>query len=321
MTAQETLQVRVVKKQAEAEGIASFELARVDGAALPPFSAGSHIDVHLPGGVTRQYSLCNASHESHRYRIAVLRDPASRGGSEAMHTQVYEGDVITISTPRNHFALHPAERTLLLAGGIGVTPLLCMADRLARTGAQFALHYCTRSAERTAFVEEIGASGMAPHVHFHFDAGAPEQKLNLPAVLAQPGPDARLYVCGPAGFIDYVVNTAKGLGWPQDRIHLEYFGAPVQDTSGDEGFEVRIASTGKTYAIAPDVSVVEALRKEGIDILTSCEQGVCGTCITRVLEGEVDHRDMYLTDEEKAANEQFMPCCSRARSKLLVLDL
>jgi vanillate O-demethylase ferredoxin subunit len=238
-----------------------------------------------------------------------------------MHTQVNEGDVITISTPRNHFALHPAERTLLLAGGIGVTPLLCMADRLARTGAQFALHYCTRSAERTAFVEEIGASGMAPHVHFHFDAGAPEQKLKLPAVLAQPGPDARLYVCGPAGFIDYVVNTAKGLGWPQDRIHLEYFGAPVQDTSGDEGFEVRIASTGKTYAIAPDVSVVEALRKEGIDILTSCEQGVCGTCITRVLEGEVDHRDMYLTDEEKAANEQFMPCCSRARSKLLVLDL
>ena len=321
MTAQETLQVRVVKKRAEAEGIASFELARVDGAALPPFSAGSHIDVHLPGGMTRQYSLCNASHESHRYRIAVLRDPASRGGSEAMHTQVNEGDVITISTPRNHFVLHPAERTLLLAGGIGVTPLLCMADRLARTGAQFTLHYCTRSAERTAFVDEINASPMAPHVHFHFDAGAPEQKLNLPAVLAQPGPDARLYVCGPAGFIDYVVNTAKGLGWAQDHIHLEYFGAPAQDTSGDQGFEVRIASTGKVYPIAPDVSVVEALRKEGIDILTSCEQGVCGTCLTRVLEGEVDHRDMYLTDEEKAANEQFMPCCSRARSKLLVLDL
>ena len=321
MTAQETLQVRVVKKQTEAEGIASFELARVDGAALPPFSAGSHIDVHLPGGVTRQYSLCNASHESHRYRIAVLRDPASRGGSVAMHDGVQEGDVITISTPRNHFALHPAERTLLLAGGIGVTPLLCMADRLARTGAQFALHYCTRSAERTAFVDEINVSPMAPHVHFHFDAGAPEQKLDLPAVLTQPGPDARLYVCGPAGFIDYVVNTAKNLGWAQDRIHLEYFGAPAQDTSGDEGFEVRIASTGKVYPIAPDVSVVEALRKEGIDILTSCEQGVCGTCLTRVLEGEVDHRDMYLTDEEKAANEQFMPCCSRARSKLLVLDL
>lgn len=321
MTAQETFQVRVAKKTAEAEGIASFELARLDGQPLPPFSAGSHIDVHVPGGTVRQYSLCNASHEQHRYRIAVLRDPASRGGSVGMHDRVNEGDVITISTPRNHFALHPAQHTLLLAGGIGVTPLLCMADRLARTGAGFALHYCTRSAERTAFAGEITASPMAPHVHFHFDAGAPEQKLDLASVLAAPGDDKRVYVCGPAGFIDHVVATAQALGWPQDRIHLEYFAAPAQDTSGDEGFEVRIASTGKTYAIAPDISIVDALRGQGIDIMTSCEQGVCGTCITRVLEGEVDHRDMYLTDEEKASNEQFMPCCSRARSKLLVLDL
>ena len=321
MTAQETIQVRVAKKQAEAEGIASFELARVDGAALPPFSAGSHIDVHLPGGVTRQYSLCNASHESHRYRIAVLRDPASRGGSVAMHDSVHQGDVITISTPRNHFALHPAQRTVLLAGGIGVTPLLCMADRLARTGADFALHYCTRSAERTAFAAEIAASAMAPRVHFHFDAGPAEQKLDIAAVLAAPGPDKRLYVCGPAGFIDHVVNSAKALGWAQDHIHLEYFGAPAQDTSGDQGFDVRIASTGKVYAIAPDVSVVEALRKEGIDILTSCEQGVCGTCLTRVKAGTPDHRDQYLTPEEQAANDQFLPCCSRATSARLVLDL
>ncbi|MFY3386134.1 PDR/VanB family oxidoreductase [Paracidovorax sp. MALMAid1276] len=321
MTAQETLRVRVVKKQAEAEGIASFELARVDGAALPPFSAGSHIDVHLPGGLVRQYSLCNASQESHRYRIAVLRDAASRGGSVAMHDQMHEGDDITISTPRNHFVLHPAQRTVLLAGGIGVTPLLCMADRLVATGADFALHYCTRSAERTAFAAEIAASAMAPHVHFHVDTGAPEQRLDLAAVLAAPGADKRLYVCGPAGFIDHVVVSAKAMGWAPDRIHLEYFGAPAQDTAGDQGFEVRIASSGKVYPIAADESVVEALRREGIDILTSCEQGVCGTCLTRVLEGEVDHRDMYLTDEEKASNEQFMPCCSRARSKLLVLDL
>lgn len=324
MTAQETFQVRVVKKHAEAESIASFELARLDGAALPPFSAGSHIDVHLPGapgGITRQYSLCNASHEQHRYRIAVLRDAHSRGGSVAMHDSVHEGDVITISTPRNHFAWHPAQHTLLLAGGIGVTPLLCMADRLARTGADFELHYCTRSVERTAFASEIAASPMASRTHFHFDAGAPDQKLDLTTVLAAPGPDKRVYVCGPAGFIDHVVNNAKALGWAQDHIHLEYFGAPAQDTSGDQGFDVRIASTGKVYAVAPDVSVVEALRNEGIDILTSCEQGVCGTCLTRVLEGEVDHRDMYLTDQEKAANEQFMPCCSRALGKLLVLDL
>lgn len=337
MTAQETLQVRVVKKQAEAEGITSFELARTDGAPLPPFSAGSHIDVHLPAApnaagatgagagaasaIVRQYSLCNASHEQHRYRIAVLRDAASRGGSVAMHDRVHEGDVITISTPRNHFALHPAQHTLLLAGGIGVTPLLCMADRLAHTGADFALHYCTRSVERTAFAAEMAAPAMAPHVHLHFDAGPPEQQIDLPAVLAAPSADKRLYVCGPAGFIDHVVGTAQALGWAKEQIHLEYFGAPAQDTAGDQGFEVRIASSGKTYPIAADVSVVEALRGHGIDILTSCEQGVCGTCITRVLEGDIEHRDMYLTDEEKASNEQFMPCCSRARGKLLVLDL
>ena len=196
-----------------------------------------------------------------------------------------------------------------------------MADRLARTGADFALHYCTRSAERTAFTEEIAASPVAPYAHFHFDAGPDEQKLDLASVLAAPGADKRLYVCGPAGYIDHVVSTAQSMGWAQEQIHLEYFGASAQDTSGDQGFNVRLASTGKTYAIAADVSVVQALRDHGIDILTSCEQGVCGTCLTRVLEGEVEHRDMYLTDEEKASNEQFMPCCSRARSKLLVLDL
>ena len=315
------IEVKVLRKQQEAVGIASFELARPDGAALPAFSAGSHIDVQLPGGLTRQYSLCNGDSEQHRYRIAVLRDAASRGGSVAMHDAVCEGDTLQISEPRNHFPLVQAQRSLLFAGGIGVTPLLCMAQRLATLGAGFELHYSTRSAARTAFCQEIADAAFADRVRFHFDDGDAGQKLDLPAVLGAPRPDTQLYVCGPTGYIDHVVTTAKGLGWPAAQIHLEYFGAPAQDTSGDQGFEVRIASTGKTYAIAPDMSVVEALRKEGIDILTSCEQGVCGTCITRVLEGEVDHRDMYLTDEEKASNEQFMPCCSRAHSKLLVLDL
>ncbi len=322
MTAQETLLVRVIQKQAEAEGITSFELARADGAPLPPFSAGSHIDVHLPasaGGLVRQYSLCNASHEQHRYRIAVLRDAASRGGSVGMHDAVHEGDLITISTPRNLFALHPAPHTLLVAGGIGVTPLMCMADRLQRTGASYALHYCTRSPERTAFASELKASPMAANVHFYTDSEG--HKLDALALLADAPAGTRLYVCGPAGFIEYVVNTAKNLAWPQDHIHLEYFAAPAQDTSGDQTFEVRLASTGTTYTVAKDTSVVHALRVHGVDIMTACEQGVCGTCITRVLEGEVEHRDMYLTEEERASHEQFLPCCSRARSKLLVLDL
>lgn len=315
------LQVRVVRKTREAEGIASFELARADGAPLPAFSAGSHIDVRVPGGLTRQYSLCNDSGESHRYRIAVLRDAASRGGSAGMHDAVHEGDLLHISAPRNHFPLQHAQRSLLFAGGIGVTPLLCMAQRLAAIGADFALHYCTRSPERTAFSAEIAATAFAGRVHVHHDSGPPSQKLNLARLLARPDPGTHLYVCGPTGFIDHVVGTARSHGWPDGQIHLEYFGAAPQDHSADGAFEVRLASSGKTCTVAAGQTVVQALQAHGVEIMTSCEQGVCGTCITRVLEGQPDHRDLYFTDEEKARNDQFTPCCSRARSALLVLDL
>ncbi|MEO7128774.1 MAG: PDR/VanB family oxidoreductase [Rhodoferax sp.] len=317
----EAISAKVVKKTREADDIVSFELARADGAPLPAFSAGSHIDVQVPGGLTRQYSLCNASVEQHRYRIAVLRDPTSCGGSIAMHDAVNEGDEIHISEPKNHFPLQHAQHSLLFAGGIGVTPLLCMAERLAQTGADFTLHYCTRSAQRTAFREYIAASRFSAQVQFHFDAGLPAQKMDLEAILAAPALDTQIYVCGPGGFIDYVVDTAKAMGWPTHQIHLEYFSGAVQDTSGDGSFEVRIASTGKSYAIAPDKTIIQVLKDNGIEILTSCEQGVCGTCITRVLEGEPDHRDMYFTDEEHAKNDQFTPCCSRSRSPALVLDL
>jgi vanillate monooxygenase ferredoxin subunit len=318
----ESLAVKVVAKRAEAQDIASFELARADGAPLPAFSAGSHIDVQVPGGLTRQYSLCNDAGEQHRYRIAVLRDPASRGGSVAMHERVNEGDVIHISEPKNHFPLHPAPRSLLFAGGIGVTPLLCMAQRLAAIDADFTLHYCTRSPERTAFQTEIAASAFAQRVRFHFDNGPPSQKLKLDSALKGEVPrQTRLYVCGPAGFIDHVVKAAKAWEWPADHIHLEYFSAAPQETGGDTAFEVKLASTGKVYPVAADQSVVQALQAHGVEIITSCEQGVCGTCITRVLEGEPDHRDLYFTDEERAMNDQFTPCCSRSKSRVLVLDL
>ena len=316
-----TIEVRVLRKTQEAQDIASFELARPDGSALPAFSAGSHIDVQVPGGLTRQYSLCNDAAENHRYRIAVLRDANSRGGSAAMHDTVREGDTLLISEPRNHFPLVHAERTLLFAGGIGVTPLLAMAQRLSTIGADFALHYSTRSPERTAFREEIAASAYAQRVQFHFDDGDAAQKLDLEQVLGTPQAGTHLYVCGPAGYIDFVVKTAQRLGWSKDQVHLEYFGAAPQDTSGDGSFQVRIASSGAIYDVPPDQTVVQALQAHGIEILTSCEQGVCGTCITRVLQGECDHRDLYFTDEEKAANDQFTPCCSRAKTPLLVLDL
>jgi vanillate O-demethylase ferredoxin subunit len=313
------LQVQVLTRRIEAEGICSFELARADGAPLPAFSAGAHIDVHLPGGLVRQYSLCNDDRETHRYRIAVLRDPASRGGSIAVHEQVQEGDTLTISAPRNHFPLVAAPFSLLLAGGIGITPLLCMAQRLAATGQDFRLHYCTRSLARTAFRDSVAAFG--ERARLHLDDGDATQKLDLPAALAAAPAGSRLYVCGPTGFIDFVVNTARAAGWPADHLHLEYFGAAPQDTAGDRAFEVRIASTGQTYTVPADKTVVAALQDQGVEVLVSCEQGVCGTCLTRVLEGECEHRDMYLTDEEKARHDQFLPCCSRARSPLLVLDL
>jgi vanillate O-demethylase ferredoxin subunit len=313
--------VKVLRKQQEALDIASFELARPDGSALPGFSAGSHIDVQLPGGLTRQYSLCNDAAEQHRYRIAVLRDPGSRGGSVAMHDALKEGDTLLISEPRNHFPLVHAQRTLLFAGGIGVTPLLSMAQRLATSGADFTLHYCTRSAGRTAFRDEIAASAYAQRVQFHFDDGDAAQKLQLKAELAQVDAGTHLYVCGPTGFIDWVVQAAKDLGWPQENVHLEYFGAAAQDTTGDRAFQVKIASSGASYEVPADKTVVQALQAHGIEILVSCEQGVCGTCITRVLQGECDHRDLYFTDDEKAKNDQFTPCCSRAKSAVLVLDL
>lgn len=313
--------VKVLRRTQEAEGIASFELVRPDGAALPAFGAGSHIDVQVPGGLTRQYSLCNDAAEQHRYRIAVLRDPASRGGSVAMHDAVKEGDTLQISEPRNHFPLVHASRTLLFAGGIGVTPLLCMAQRLAAIGADFTLHYSTRSPERTAFRQEIAASAFADRVRFHHDDGEAAQKLDLPAVIAKPEPGTHLYVCGPTGYIDHVVKTARDLGWPPEQVHLEYFGAAAQDTSGDGSFQVRLASSGKSYEVGANETVVQALQKHGVEILVSCEQGVCGTCITRVLEGECDHRDLYFTDEEKAKHDQFTPCCSRAKTAVLVLDL
>jgi vanillate O-demethylase ferredoxin subunit len=315
------LAVKVLRRTQEAVGIVSLELARPDGSPLPAFSAGSHIDVQVPGGPVRQYSLCNDATENHRYRIAVLRDPASRGGSTGMHDAVREGDTLQISEPRNHFPLVHARKTLLFAGGIGVTPLLCMAQRLAAIGADFTLHYSTRSRDRTAFYDEIVASPFAQRVQFHFDDGEPGQILNVPAAIGAPDGDTHLYVCGPGGYINHVVQNAQGMGWPQDHIHLEYFSAAPQDHSADAAFDVTLASSGKTVRVAAGQSVVQALQAQGIEILTSCEQGVCGTCITRVLEGECDHRDLYFTDEEKAKNDQFTPCCSRAKSAVLVLDL
>lgn len=317
-----SITVTVSRKRSEAEDICTFELVGQDGHPLPPFTAGSHVDVHLPGGLTRQYSLCNTPAESHRYLIGVLKDPASRGGSAAMHTLVHEGDTLSISAPKNHFPLaHDARRSLLLAGGIGVTPILCMAERLAAAGAEFEMHYCTRSPSRTAFRQRIGASGFAPRVQFHFDDGGAEQKLELQVLLGTPAAGTHLYVCGPKGFMDAVLSTARARGWPEAQLHYEFFSAEPIKLETDGSFEVMLASSGKVVQVMQDQTVVQALAAAGVEVPTSCEQGVCGTCLTRVIDGIPDHRDMYLTPDEQSRGDCFAPCCSRSKSARLVLDL
>lgn len=316
------LEVIVTQKRQEALDICSFELARADGDPLPVFSAGSHIDVHIEPGLVRQYSLCNHPEERHRYLIGVLLDPASRGGSKAMHEEIAVGQTLKISEPRNLFALeHAAVRTILFAGGIGITPILCMAERLAQIGADFELHYAARSSERAAFQARIRNASFASRVTFYFDDAVPAQPLDMATVLGEPQPSTHVYVCGPTGFMEFVLRSARDQGWGEEVLHREYFAAPVELQSGGGSFEVQLASSGQVYVIAENQTIIDVLYEAGVDIPVSCEQGICGTCITRVLEGEPDHRDSFLTESEKARNTQFTPCCSRAKSARLVLDI
>jgi len=319
---QDLLTVRVARKRHEALDICSFEFTSEDGGALPSFSAGSHIDVHLPNGGVRQYSLCNSPTERSRYLIGVLRDPQSRGGSVAMHEQVHEGDRVRISVPRNHFELERSPTgAILFAGGIGITPILCMAERLSAAGESFEMHYSTRSRDRTAFLARIKGSSFASSVNFHFGDADPLQRLDLREVLAAPHGGRHVYVCGPRGYIDAVLEAAKAEGWPEAQVHREFFAGQVDAAADSDAFQVKIASTGQCIDVPQKVSVIEALAAAGIEVPTSCEQGVCGTCITRVLDGIPDHRDSYLMPHEQALNDQFTPCCSRSKTPILVLDL
>lgn len=308
----------VVSRTTEAAGIAVFELATANGANFPIYTAGAHIDVLLdPPGLVRQYSLCDPP-GGDRYRLAVLNEPNSRGGSQAMHG-LAEGDKLRISEPRNRFALVAAERHLLFAGGIGITPLLSMARTLDAHGGDYVLHYCARSRANAAFVSELEDH---PRVVLHFDDGDPGQLLNIDSVLGVPSPDTAVYVCGPNGFMDHVLGRAEALGWPSSVLHKERFTASVTDLDSEPSaaFTVRLASTGDEYLIPEDRTVLDVLRDSGLDVPASCEMGICGTCITRVLAGEPDHRDDVLTPEERDEG-LFTPCISRARSAVLEVEM
>lgn len=317
-----TLQVRVAKITALTPEIKSFELTGVDGDELPTFTPGSHIDVHIAAGLVRQYSLCNGPEDKSSYFIAVKREPASRGGSQAMHERIRAGEIITISEPRNNFSLYrEAKHHLLLAGGIGVTPLLGMARHLLAQGAAFELQYFTRSIEHTAFHDRLSCPEYRGKVTFHYALEPEGLRAYLRKLLWHRPKEGHLYLCGPRPYMDLVEETASHT-WPPEAVHLEYFTADPASLAGPrDTFAVKLARSGGTYDIPEEQTIVQALAEHGITIETSCEQGVCGTCLTGLLEGVPDHRDVFLTETERQSCNKIMPCVSRAKSPVLVLDI
>jgi vanillate O-demethylase ferredoxin subunit len=321
----ETYPLRVESISDETKDIRSFVLSPPDGGPLPEFEAGAHIDVHVPGGYVRQFSLCNAPTERRHYRIGVLREENGRGGSRAMHECVRSGDLLEVSGPRNFFPLRlDAGRYVLIAGGIGVTPLLSMVEVLRTRPAPFEMHFCTRSPERTPFMDRLTDLVRAGRVICHHDDGIPGRGLDVARLLKMRPDGARLYCCGPEGLMRAVRDAARH--WPGDSVHFESFVAPgaldpspATAAAGDGTFRVRIASSGRTFAVPPHRSILEVLRENGVDVPSSCEAGTCGTCRTRFLQGTPVHRDFVLSDDEQ--EEFVMVCCARSASPVLVLDL
>ncbi|MEN9627346.1 MAG: hypothetical protein RJA10_573 [Pseudomonadota bacterium] len=314
----ETVAVRVASRRMAAQDVVALALESADGRPLPPFEPGAHVDVPVGGGLLRQYSLAGDPADRGCYRLGVLLDPNSRGGSAAVHAGFAAGQVLEIGRPRNHFPLRlDVAHTLLFAGGIGITPILAMAHALHAAGRSFELHYCGRSAARLAFLEELQRFG--PRVQVHLDDGPEAQQLHIDAVLAAPSPQRHLYVCGPNGFMDFVTGSAQRLGWHDDTVHLERFGAEV-NTDGAP-FTVVAARSGVTFEVQPGERIADKLAAHGIAVRMSCQSGVCGTCVTRVIDGMPDHRDHVQTASEKAANRTITVCCSRSKTRRLVLDL
>ena len=318
----ELVAARVREKTAVAPGIERFVLEHAEGDALPPFTAGSHIVVVTPRGLSRRYSLCNAPGERDRYVIAVKREAAGGGGSASMIDDVRPGMSLEISRPFNYFPLaEDASSHLLVAGGIGITPILAMARDLAARGADFRLEYCTRSPEETAFRDEISAAAWSGRVRFHHDAGTPAAELPFAALLRERRGETHLYCCGPRGLMNAVRSATSH--WPSAAVHFEDFGTStdplVEGAAHEDAFEVRLARRECTVRVPAGVSILEALRREGLEVPSSCESGTCGTCRTRLLEGVADHRD-YVLDEDEQQGE-IMICVSRARSPRLVLDV
>jgi ferredoxin-NADP reductase len=297
-----------------AAGINFYEFRQLEGGQLPAFSAGAHIDLHLGNGMARQYSLVNSQDERHRYVVGVKRDPKSRGGSHWIHDELRVGAIMEIGGPRNNFRLlEDGSCSVLIAGGIGVTPIACMVARLRALGHDWKLHYSVRSRQDVVALDELTDS----RVHLHIDEEMGGAFLDVAAIVAQAGPEAHLYCCGPAPMLASFQAAARHR--PPAQVHLEHFGAAHEPAGG--GFSVELARSGQRISVREGQTIVDALRAAGIAVQTSCEQGICGMCETKVLAGVPDHRDGLLSEQEKAANTAMMICCSGSRDSLLVLDL
>jgi vanillate O-demethylase ferredoxin subunit len=324
----DTLRVRVAAAEPLTPQIRRFRLVAEEGGLLPPFDAGAHVQVSVTGaaagGAWRSYSLIRLDPQADplqpvaEYVIAVRLEDEGRGGSCFMHRQVHVGDVLTLRPPVNHFPLAPPPEVILLAGGIGITPILSMATALIAQGRPFALHYSGRSLGQLAFVDELRAlAGERLHLHADDD---PATRLSVDALLGAASTAQPIYVCGPAGLIDATLRVAQALGWAASAVHFERF-AEVAPLDGDQAFEVALRSSGRVIQVPADKSVLDALTQAGVDVMHDCRSGFCGLCSTGVCSGDIDHRDSYLSDADKAGGRLMQVCVSRARSGRLVLDL
>ena len=316
------LRLVVARRTTGAEGVAVLELRDPTGAELPAWGPGAHVDLELPGGVVRQYSLCGDPHDRSVWQIGVLREPEGRGGSAHVYDQVQEGDELDVRGPRNNFELAPSPRYVFIAGGIGITPILSMAAAADEAGAEWEFHYGGRTRTSMAFLEALHAleaatgHGLRITLHPQDEVGL----IDLDRILGAPQPDTKVYCCGPEPLLKAVEERCAG--WPAGALHVERFSPKEQGErvlSGD--FEVELTVSGRTLTVPPDKSVLDVVEEAGVAVLSSCQEGTCGTCETPVLEGEVDHRDSLLTPEEQAANDTMFICVSRAACPKLVLEL
>ncbi len=318
MSTSQSLTLRVQAMRFEARGIVSVELRDPDGRELPAYAPGAHIDLHLGNGLVRSYSLCGVPEVRDRYVVGVLLDRASRGGSRYVHEQLRVGSTLTVAAPRNHFALEEgAAHTVLVAGGIGVTPIVCMARRLHELGRSFTLLYCARSRAEAAFADELAAYGDAVRMHFDDEAGSPP---DLPALLAGQAATTHFYCCGPGPMLNAFEAACAAHGYPE--VHIERFAADPSVAAVQDGeYTVALASTGSELKVPAGKSLLDALLEAGIAVEHSCKEGVCGSCETRVLEGIPEHRDGVLSKSERESNQTMMVCVSGCKGKRLVLDL